>query len=57
MTLFADKYDPVSVDTAATHKRWMKQPGYAKAYAALADEFAALEELIRGREQAGSGAS
>ena len=29
------RYDPVPLDVEATHKRWMKQPGYAAAYAAL----------------------
>ena len=31
----------------------MKRPGYAAAYEALADEFAALSELLRARQQAG----
>ena len=48
-----DRYDPVPFDVDATHARWMKRPGYAKAYAALADEFAALGELLRARRQAG----
>lgn len=48
-----DKYDPVPLDVEATHKRWMKRPGYAAAYAALEDEFATLGELLRARRQAG----
>ena len=31
----------------------MKRPGYAAAYAALADEYAALGELLRARQAAG----
>ena len=49
----ADRYDPVPFDVAATHTRWLKRPGYVQAYAALADEFAALGELLRARQAAG----
>ncbi|TAN06469.1 MAG: XRE family transcriptional regulator [Rhodanobacteraceae bacterium] len=31
----------------------MKQPGFAEAYAALEDEYAALGELLRARQAAG----
>jgi DNA-binding XRE family transcriptional regulator len=48
-----DRYDPVPFDVDATHARWMKRPGYAAAYDALADEFAALGELLRARKAAG----
>ncbi|MEO5559403.1 MAG: helix-turn-helix transcriptional regulator [Dokdonella sp.] len=48
-----DKYDPVPFDVGVTHKRWMKRPGYAAAYAALEDEFATLGELLRARQKAG----
>ena len=48
-----ERYDPVPFDVEATHKRWMKRPGYAAAYDALADEFAALAELLRARQNAG----
>lgn len=48
-----ERYDPVPFDVEATHKRWLKRPGYAAAYAALADEFAALSELLRARQHAG----
>lgn len=47
-----DRYNPVPLDVADTHARWMRRPGYAAAYAALADEFAALAELVRARQQA-----
>ena len=47
-----EKYNPISFDVEASHKRWMKRPGYAEAYAALADEFAALAELVRARQHA-----
>jgi DNA-binding XRE family transcriptional regulator len=47
-----ERYNPVPFDVEATHARWMKRPGYAAAYDALADEFAALSELVRARQQA-----
>lgn len=47
-----EKYNPVPFDVEASHKQWMKRPGYAEAYAALADEFAALAELVRARQHA-----
>ena len=47
-----ERYNPVPFDVAATHERWMKRPGYAAAYEALADEFATLTELVRARQQA-----
>jgi len=48
-----ERYNPVPFDVEATHKRWMKCPGFAAAYEALADEFATLSELLRARQQAG----
>lgn len=48
-----ERHDPVPFDVEASHARWMKRPGYAKAYAALADEFALLGELLRARQSAG----
>ena len=48
-----EHYNPVPFNVEATHKRWMKQPGFAEAYAALADEYAALAELLRARQAAG----
>lgn len=49
----AERYNPVPFNVEATHKRWMKRPGYAEAYATLADEYAALAELLRARQRAG----
>ena len=49
----SERYNLVSLDVDATHARWMKRPGFAKAYDALADEFAALSELLRARQAAG----
>ena len=46
------RYKPVPVDVEATRARWMKRPGFATAYAALADEFAALAELLAARQRA-----
>lgn len=48
----ADRYNPVPLDIDATHKRWAKSAAFVKAYDALADEFAALTELVRARQQA-----
>lgn len=48
-----ERYNPAPFDVEATHKRWMKRPGYAKAYAALADEYAALGALLGARQAAG----
>lgn len=47
-----EHYKPVPFDVDATHARWSKRPGYAAAYDALADEFAALAELVRARQHA-----
>lgn len=47
-----DRYNPVPLDIEATHARWMKRPGYAEAYDALEDEFAALAVLLHARQQA-----
>jgi DNA-binding XRE family transcriptional regulator len=35
------------------HKRWMKEPKYRKAYAALEDEFAVAKAMIAVRSRAG----
>ena len=35
------------------HAKWMKKPGYAKAYAGLEPEFALASELIAARAAAG----
>ncbi len=48
-----DRYLPVPIDLEAQHARWMKRPGYAAAYAALADEYATLGELLAARQRAG----
>lgn len=48
-----EHYNPVPLDVDATHARWAKRPGFAAAYDALADEFAALGELLRARQHAG----
>lgn len=48
-----DRYAPVPLDLDAAHRRWVKRPGYREAYAALQDEFAALDELLRARQAAG----
>lgn len=47
-----ERYNPVALDIDATRKRWARSPAFAKAYAALEDEFAALAELVRARRHA-----
>jgi DNA-binding XRE family transcriptional regulator len=47
-----EHYKPVALDIDATRKRWLRSPAFAKAYAALADEFETLAELVRARQQA-----
>ena len=47
-----ERYNPVPVNIPATRKRWSKDPAFAEAYGALADEFAALSELVRARQLA-----
>ncbi|MDE2406848.1 MAG: helix-turn-helix transcriptional regulator [Xanthomonadaceae bacterium] len=49
----ADRYQPVPLDLDAAHARWAKRPGYQDAYDALADEYAALGELLHARKAAG----
>lgn len=51
-----ERYNPVPFDVEASHKRWMRRPGYARVYA-LTDEFAVLCELLRARQAAGRVAS
>ena len=48
-----ERYKPVPFDVEATRARWMKRPGFAAAYNALADEYAALGELLAARQRAG----
>jgi DNA-binding XRE family transcriptional regulator len=47
-----ERYNPVPFDVEATHQRWLKREGYAEAYDALHDEFLALTELVKARQQA-----
>ena len=44
---------PVTFDPVAARRRWSRKPGFTAAYEALADEFAALAELLRARQAAG----
>lgn len=48
-----ERYNPVPFDVDVTRKRWMKLPGFAEAYNAMADEFIVLGELLRARQAAG----
>ena len=48
-----ERYKPVPFDVEAAHARWLQRPGYAAAYAALEDEYAALGELLAARQRAG----
>lgn len=47
-----ERYKPVKLDIDTTRKRWSKSATFEKAYDALADEFAALAELVRARQHA-----
>jgi DNA-binding XRE family transcriptional regulator len=47
-----ERYNLVPLNVAATRKRWSKDPAFAEAYDALADEFAALGELVCARQLA-----
>ena len=48
-----DRYQPVALDLDAAHARWSKRTGYREAFDALADEYAALGELLHARKAAG----
>lgn len=48
-----ERYNPVPFGVDATRERWMKRKGFKAAYDALADEYAALGELLRARQAAG----
>lgn len=48
-----ERPSPIPLNIAATRKRWSTDPAFVEAYAALADEFAALGELVRARQLAG----
>ncbi|MBX3698986.1 MAG: helix-turn-helix transcriptional regulator [Dokdonella sp.] len=48
-----DRFKPVKLDPAATLERWSRDREFARAYDALADEFAALAELVSARQSAG----
>ncbi len=47
-----ERYNPVPLNVPATKKRWSKDAAFTDAYNALADEFAALGELVRTRQLA-----
>lgn len=47
-----ERYKPVPLNIEATRKRWSKDAAFRRAYDALADEFAALSELVRARHHA-----
>ena len=49
----ADRYKPVRFDVAAAGRRWSRDKAFRAAYDALADEFEALAELLRVRQQTG----
>lgn len=47
-----EKYEPVALNGRTMLMRWRKEPAFAGAHDALADEFAALAELVRARQRA-----
>jgi DNA-binding XRE family transcriptional regulator len=47
-----ERYNPVPMKVDDLRRRWMRDPAFAEAYAALEDEFAALGELLHARQHA-----
>ena len=48
-----ERYNPVPLDVESTRRRWSRDPEFRAAYAALEDEFAMLDELLRARFRVG----
>ncbi|HKE49560.1 MAG TPA: helix-turn-helix transcriptional regulator [Rhodanobacteraceae bacterium] len=48
-----ERYKPVPFDLERTWRRWSRDPAFRAAHAALEDEFAMLDELLRARFRAG----
>ena len=48
-----DTYHLIPFDLEATKAEWMQDPAFCAAYAAQADEFAALDALLAARRAAG----
>jgi DNA-binding XRE family transcriptional regulator len=48
-----DPFRPVHFDPDAARRRWSRERKFVEAYTELRDEFEALAELLRARQQAG----
>ncbi len=48
-----EQFKPVPLDTKAELARAMERPGFSAAWDALEEEYAALNELLQARKQAG----
>ena len=46
-------FQPISLDPAAELQRAMQRPGFAQAWQALEEEYAALATLLQARSEAG----
>ena len=46
-------FQPISLDSAAELQRAMQRPGFAQAWQALEEEYAALATLLQARSEAG----
>lgn len=49
----SDQFKPVRLDTKAELARAMQRPGFKAAWDVLEEEYAALNELLQARKQAG----
>lgn len=49
----SEKYNPVAFDPRAYAEEAIRDPAFSEAYEGMADEFAALAELLRARQRAG----
>ena len=49
----SEQFKPVHLDTKAELARAMQRPGFKTAWDGLEEEYAALNELLRARKQAG----
>ncbi|MGB4466682.1 MAG: helix-turn-helix transcriptional regulator [Azovibrio sp.] len=51
--MHSEQFKPVRLDTKAELARAMQRPGFKAAWEGLEDEYAALNELLQARKQAG----
>ncbi len=51
--MHSEQFKPVRLDTKAELARAMQRPGFKAAWDGLEEEYAALNELLKARKQAG----